>query len=112
MAAGAVRVKLQIALVAAVIRGSGKRYVTIKDVSKMLGVSTRTAGRILARLEREGYLERYSRSAYRVVAAGCLEPPESPGKLPKPPEGYGEPEEGEEGIAAAQPLPPSHKAQQ
>ena len=110
MPAGILRVKLQIALVAAIIRGSGKRYVTIKDVSKMLGVSTRTAGRILARLEKEGYLERYSRTAYRVVAAGGLEPPESPGELPNSPEGYGEPEKGEEDIAVAQTLPPSHKA--
>jgi len=61
------KVKIGVAVVAALIRGSGKNYITVKEVSGLLGVSTRTAGRILAILEKEGYVERYSRTAYRVV---------------------------------------------
>ena len=64
---GQTTVRVGVAVVAAIIRGSGKRYITVKEVSRMLGVSTRTAGRILAVLEREGYVERYSRGAYKVV---------------------------------------------
>ena len=61
-----IKVKVDVALVAAVIRGSGKKYVTARQISRMLGVSTRTAGRILARLESEGYLVRWSRRSYKV----------------------------------------------
>ncbi len=63
-----VRARIQLALVAAVLRGSGKRYVSAREVSRMLGVSTRTAGRILASLEREGYISRWSRRSYKVLA--------------------------------------------
>jgi Mn-dependent DtxR family transcriptional regulator len=69
MGEGEIKVKVQVALVAAVIAGTGKRYVTVREVSRLLGVSTRTAGRILARLEEEGYLVRWSRRSYKVVAS-------------------------------------------
>lgn len=64
---GELKVRVKVGLVAAVLKGYGKRYVTVREVSSMLGVSTRTAGRILARLEREGYVERYSKKAYRIL---------------------------------------------
>ncbi len=44
----------------------GKKFVTIYEVARMLGVSTRTAGKILRRLEDLGLVERWSRRAYRV----------------------------------------------
>ncbi len=65
--AGEVKVKVGIAVVAALIRGSGKKYITVKEVSRLLGVSTKTAGRILSTLEKEGYVEKYSRGAYKIV---------------------------------------------
>ncbi len=44
----------------------GKNFVTIQEVARMLGISTKTAGRILRRLEEMGLVERWSRRAYRV----------------------------------------------
>ena len=44
----------------------GKNFVTVQEVARMLGVSTKTAGRILKRLEELGIVERWSRRAYRV----------------------------------------------
>ena len=61
-----VRVSMNLALIAAILRGSGKRYITVREVSQMLGVSTRTAGKLLAKLESEGVVVRYSVRAYRV----------------------------------------------
>lgn len=61
-----VRVSMSLALVAALLRGSGRNYITVREVSRLLGVSTRTAGRLLARLESEGVVSRYSLRAYRV----------------------------------------------
>ena len=62
------KVKMSVALVAAVIAGTGKSYITVREASRLLGVSTKTAGKILAKLEEEGYLVRRSRRAYKVVA--------------------------------------------
>ena len=47
----------------------GKSFVTIQEVARMLGVSTKTAGKILRRLEEMGIVERWSRRAYRVRLA-------------------------------------------
>ena len=44
----------------------GRSFITIQEVARMLGVSTKTAGRILKRLEELGMVERWSRRAYRV----------------------------------------------
>ncbi|MCE4611394.1 MAG: hypothetical protein F7B17_05425 [Desulfurococcales archaeon] len=65
---GSMKVKMSVALVAAVIAGTGKSYITVREASRLLGVSTKTAGKILAKLEEEGYLVRRSRRAYKVVA--------------------------------------------
>ncbi|MEM0340389.1 MAG: hypothetical protein QXN05_02550 [Acidilobaceae archaeon] len=63
------RVKLDLDQIAKEIADSKFKYVRVKDVSKMLGVSTKTAGKILVRLEREGYVKRYSIRAYKVLVA-------------------------------------------
>ena len=55
---------------AAALALSGRRYVRVRDVAGLLGVSTRSAGRLLARLEQLGYVKRYSRTAFRVSAGG------------------------------------------
>ncbi|MCE4603751.1 MAG: hypothetical protein F7B20_02150 [Aeropyrum sp.] len=97
MEEGELKVKMRVALVAAVLRGYGKKYVTVKEVGLLLGVSNRTAGRILARLEKEGFVYRYSRKTYRVLAF------ESVDRLPQAPDGYHTPDNGEEEIGVTQP---------
>ncbi|WP_131159851.1 helix-turn-helix domain-containing protein [Aeropyrum pernix] len=67
MSGGEMKVKVRLAVVAAILRGSGRRYVSVREVGELLGVTSRTAGRILARLEREGVVSRYSRRTYRVL---------------------------------------------
>ncbi len=49
------------------LAGTGKRYVTVRDLSALLGVSTKTAGRLMSRLEMEGYVRRYSNKAYKLL---------------------------------------------
>ncbi len=44
----------------------GRNFITVQEVARMLGVSTKTAGRVLKRLEQLGIVERWSRRAYRV----------------------------------------------
>lgn len=61
-----VKVKLSLDHVFEALASTGKRYVRVKDLSEILGVSTKTAGRLMARLEREGYVRRYSNRAYRI----------------------------------------------
>ncbi|WP_062661648.1 helix-turn-helix domain-containing protein [Aeropyrum camini] len=75
MPGGEMKVKVRLAVVAAILRGSGRRYVSVREVGELLGVTNRTAGRILARLEREGVVSRYSKRTYRVLH------PESPRSL-------------------------------
>ncbi len=43
-----------------------KKFVTVHEVARMLGISTKTAGKLLKRLEDAGIVERWSRRAYRV----------------------------------------------
>lgn len=62
-----VKVKLSLDHVIEALEARGKKYVTVRDLSSLLGVSTRTAGRLMARLEEEGYLRRYSNKAYKVI---------------------------------------------
>ena len=68
MASGSMRVTVNIRLLSASLRSLGKRYVTVREVSRLLGVSTRTAGKLMARLEGEGVVRRYSFRAYEVLA--------------------------------------------
>jgi Mn-dependent DtxR family transcriptional regulator len=43
------------------------RYVRIRDLAEMLGVSTRSAGKLLARMEDHGLARRYSNTVYEVL---------------------------------------------
>ena len=52
-----------------VIKRLGKTYITVSEISSLLGVSTYSAGKILAQLARQGLLVRWSRRAYKVLAA-------------------------------------------
>ncbi len=59
-----VRITVDISILGAYLVSTNKKYVTLKDVSRLLGVSTKTAGRILAKLEQAGLVERYSTRAF------------------------------------------------
>lgn len=65
--AGQVRVTVNPDLLAAFIAMQGKRFIAVSNVALMLGTSTRAAGKILAALERKGYVRRYSRRVYEVL---------------------------------------------
>ncbi len=61
------KVSVSLEFMMTVIRSLGKNYVTPRDVSAAMGVSTRTAGKILRALESQGLVVRYSNRAYRVL---------------------------------------------
>ncbi len=61
-------VRLNVLRLADNLSRSGKRYLRVKDVALMLGVSMRTAGKILATMERLGVAVRWSSSVYRLTA--------------------------------------------
>lgn len=62
-----VRVTVDLKLLADVLVATGRRYVTVRQVSSMLGVSTKSAGRIMAMLEDMGYAVRYSERTYLLL---------------------------------------------
>ena len=62
------RVTLNPIAVYNVIKRLGKTYITVSEVSSLLGVSTYSAGKILAQLARQGLLVKWSRRAYKVLA--------------------------------------------
>ena len=62
------RVTLNPIAVYNVIKRLGKTYITVSEVSSLLGVSTYSAGKILAHLARQGLLVRWSRRTYKVLA--------------------------------------------
>lgn len=68
------RVSVSMDFVAGIVRSLGKNYVTPKDLSEAMGVSTKTAGKILKALESRGYVARYSNRAYKVLRGS--RPPE------------------------------------
>ncbi|MEB3859822.1 MAG: hypothetical protein LRS43_01275 [Desulfurococcales archaeon] len=63
-----VRASIDLRELALTISLLGARYVTVKDLSVMLGVSTRSAGKIMAKMERMGLARKYSRRAYIILA--------------------------------------------
>jgi predicted transcriptional regulator of viral defense system len=65
--ASSVKIKLGLDRVVSVLAGTGKRYVTVRDLSLLLGVSTKTAGRLMSRLEDEGFVRRYSNKAFKLM---------------------------------------------
>ncbi|MCE4623380.1 MAG: MarR family transcriptional regulator [Caldisphaeraceae archaeon] len=61
------KVVMKIDRVAALLYSLNKRYITLREFSDALCISTRSAGRVLKRLERRGYLRRYSSTAYFIL---------------------------------------------
>jgi len=62
-----IRATLDLEMLARALALTGRRYVTVKQVSGMLGVSTRTAGKIMSRLEDMGLARRYSLRAFELL---------------------------------------------
>lgn len=62
-----VKVKINMEYLVEALANTGKKYVTVKDLSTAIGVSTKTAGRLMSRLEEEGYVKRYSNKAYKLL---------------------------------------------
>ncbi len=67
------RVNVNIEKLAAFLVLNGRIYVTVRELAQILGISTRTAGRILAEMERRGYAQRWSKRAYKLVARAIAE---------------------------------------
>lgn len=61
-----VRVTLRVQDLVLIAKRWGKPYIRIKDFALHLGVSTRVAGKLLARLEELGVLSRYSQNVFKV----------------------------------------------
>jgi len=60
-----IRVTIDLAQLASEL-SKNRKYVTISEISRRLGVSEKTAGKILARLEQLGYARRYSSRTYEL----------------------------------------------
>ncbi len=45
---------------------AGHYYVTVTKLARMLGISTKTAGKLLAEMERKGLARRWSRRTYKL----------------------------------------------
>jgi len=56
-------------LIALIVRVKrNPEFVTVKEVARLLGLSTKSVGKALAELERKGYLRRVSKKAYKILA--------------------------------------------
>ncbi|MCE4612695.1 MAG: hypothetical protein F7C07_02540 [Desulfurococcales archaeon] len=62
-----IRIAIDLYSLALLIASTGVKYITAKDLSALLGVSTRTAGKIMAKMERMGLIKRYSNQTYMVT---------------------------------------------
>lgn len=51
---------------------SGYSFVSIDQLANMLGISTRSAGRILAELRRRGLAKRWSRRTYKLTLGAVM----------------------------------------
>ncbi len=60
------RVTLDPHAVLYMLRSRGKTYVTVQELARLLGISTQAAGKLLARLAREGLAVRWSRRTYKL----------------------------------------------
>ena len=61
-----VKVTVDVEKLSLLLKESGRTYITVKGLAEILGTSTKSAGKIMSRLEALGYVERYSRRTYRI----------------------------------------------
>lgn len=50
----------------------GIEFITVEELASMLSISTQSSGHLLAKMERLGLVERFSRRTYRVKTRGLL----------------------------------------
>ncbi len=61
------QIKLQVEKLASTLIALGLVYVSVDQLARLLGVSTRTAGRILAEMKRRGLVEKWSKRTYKLL---------------------------------------------
>ncbi len=67
MSESSISVKLDVYRLAYYLSGRmGLRYIRTRDLAEMLGVSTRSAGKLLARMKDLGLVRRYSNNVYEI----------------------------------------------
>lgn len=60
------QVKLQIEKLASTLIALGFLYISVDQLARLLGVSTKTAGKILAEMRRMGLAEKWSKRTYKL----------------------------------------------
>ena len=63
------QVRLQVEKLASTLIALGLIYVSVDQLARLLGVSTKTAGRILAEMQRRGLVQKWSRRTYKLHIA-------------------------------------------
>ncbi len=66
------RVNVDVRRVAAMLFLQGYIYITVDELARILGTSTRAAGRLLAEMQRQGYATRWSKRAYKLLVPAEL----------------------------------------
>ena len=61
------QIKLQVEKLASTLVALGLVYISVDQLARLLGVSTKTAGRILAEMKRRGLVERWSKRTYKLL---------------------------------------------
>ena len=64
----AIKVTIDLELLATDLYKNNKKYITIREIARKQGVSERTAGKVLSKLEHLGYVKRYSSRAYELLS--------------------------------------------
>ena len=60
------QIRLQVEKLASTLIALGLIYVSVDQLANLLGVSTKTAGRILAEMQRRGLAQKWSRRTYKL----------------------------------------------
>lgn len=63
------RVRVDYEALAESIMMRGRRFITVGELSRMLGISTKASGKLLRRMEERGLVRRYSVRAYILTGA-------------------------------------------
>ncbi|BEP17561.1 hypothetical protein PYJP_09130 [Pyrofollis japonicus] len=63
------QIKLSIERLASTLVALGFIYVSVDQLARLLGVSTKTAGRILAEMHRRGLVRKWSKRTYKLNIA-------------------------------------------
>ncbi len=61
-----IKVSLNLKRISEMLLERKTKYITVRGLADALGISTKTAGKIMSKLADIGVVERYSRRAYRI----------------------------------------------